>query len=151
MAQDPDKRQRAKRKPGDIGNVTKLTPEVSATICKETELALSLEKAANLADVDLSTVKHWIKRGKETGEEPYASFAIAIARARAQAAKNFTLIALSGRKGSDKATFFLERRFREDYGPVNRLEHSGPDGGPIAHTDITKVSDEDLAKIIKGE
>jgi hypothetical protein len=124
MAPEPEKRQRAKRKPGDIGPVTKLTPEVSAKITSAIEKTVSLAHAAASASIDHKTVQHWIKRGRETGDEPYASFAVAVDRARGQAVVNMTDLALAGGKGSSLATWFLERRYREEYGPVNRIDQT---------------------------
>jgi hypothetical protein len=152
MAPEPEKRRSAKRSDWiNPRHVTKLTPEIQAEICgKIAPGSVSIRSAATSSGVSYESVKTWIRRGA-SGEEPYASFARAVECARGQAEVNLSAKALAGGKGSSVATWMLERRFREDYGPVNRLEHSGPDGGPIAHTDITKVSDEDLEKIIKGE
>jgi hypothetical protein len=124
MAPEPDKRQRAKRKPGDIGPVTKLTPEVREQICVELCFATPLKAASENACVDLSTVKHWIKRGKETTDEPYVSFAVAVQQARGAAVCYLQRKALEGGKGSGAAMWTLERRHREDYGPVNRIDQT---------------------------
>jgi 20S proteasome alpha/beta subunit len=37
---------------------------------------------------------------------------------------NLSTKALAGGKGSSVATWILERRFREDYGPVNRIDQT---------------------------
>jgi hypothetical protein len=125
MAPEPEKRRRAPRGNGPhIGPVTKLTPEVSDQICEELRFATPLKSAAEKACVDLSTVKHWIKRGKETTDEPYQSFAVAVMQARGAAFCFLQRKALDGGKGSAAAMWTLERRDRENYGPVNRIDQT---------------------------
>jgi hypothetical protein len=106
--------------PGKRGRPTRLTAAVQAAICANLELALPLKLAAEAEGIPEMTVHHWIESGKE-GREPYAAFSEAVTRAKAKAAKNLVVRSLAGGKGSANANFHLERRFREDYGPVQKL------------------------------
>lgn len=65
---------------------TDLTPQVQSAICEHVEGGMSLSDAANLAGVATSTVYQWQSKGR-SGTEPYASFAEAVARAKAEAKK----------------------------------------------------------------
>jgi hypothetical protein len=132
------------------GRPTKLTPAVRAAICRDLELAVPLKYAAEANGVPESTVYDWIARG-ESGTEPYADFAHAVTRSIARSVVKLTRKALAGGSGSSAAQWNLERRFRQYYGPVQRLEHSGPAGGaiPIQIDDIRKLSDEELRALAK--
>ena len=132
VAEGKAPQRRAAKKPvgRPAGSGLKLTPDVEGEICKALEISVPLKYAAEAAGVPESTVYLWLERGKK-GNEPYARFAGAVTRARAKAVKNLTTVALQGGKGSSAATWFLERRYRTDYGPIQKLEHSGPDGSPM--------------------
>jgi hypothetical protein len=104
----------------------KLTQSVESRICRALKFAVSLRIAAESADVSNETVKSWMQRG-ETGEEPYASFVAAVNRARMEAVKNLTDIALGGGKGAANAEWLYLHR----YGPSaaqftegNAMEHN---------------------------
>jgi hypothetical protein len=113
-----------------VGRKPKIDDGVVTAICKALEIGVPLRFAAESNGVSESTVHEWLRRG-DAGEKPYADFSAAATRARAKAVLNLTTIALGGGKGSSAAQWFLERRYREHYGPIQRLEHSGPDGTPL--------------------
>lgn len=136
----PSKRRAPKKRGRPPGSGLKLTPEVESEICKALEIAVPLKYAAEAAGIAESTVHEWLERG-EKGEEPFATFAVAVSRARAKAVRNLSAKALGGGPGSSQATWFLERRFRQEYGPVQKLEHSGPDGGPMQVEGVAKELD----------
>lgn len=106
------------------------TPETQKAICDALELSVPDKYAAEANGIDERTLQKWVEKGAD-GTEPYASFRAAVTRARAKAVLNLTGRALRGEKGSAQATWFLERRYRKEYGPVQRIEHAGPDGGPL--------------------
>lgn len=111
---------------------------------------MPLNHAAEANGVGERTVHEWIERGRD-GEEPYAAFSASLTRAKSVAVKNLHVRALAGGKGSNTATWFLERRFRGDYGPTQRLEHSGPDGGAIQITakPASEMTDAELESALK--
>src|ERR1039457_1641770 len=88
----------------------RLTRSIESRICQALKLAVSLRIAAASVGVSNETVNSWIQRGK-SGEEPYASFVAAVNRARMEAVKNLTDIALEGSTGSAAAAYLLRHRF----------------------------------------
>ncbi len=118
-----------------------LKPELIDAICRNLELGMSNNIAAEAEGISRSTMFDWMNRGAK-GVKPYAAFHERVTRARAKGAKTLTELALAGEKGSSQATWLLERRYREDYGSVQRLEHTGADGGPIASTFDRDISAE---------
>lgn len=76
----------------------------------------------------------WLQRGKR-GESPFAEFVVAVECAKGKAVEKLTDRALAGGPGSAQATFLLERRYREEYGPAQRIEHAGSIGLPLAQND----------------
>jgi hypothetical protein len=99
-----------------IGRRPKLTPEIEKAICKQLELAVPEKYAAESNGIDESTFHEWMKKGAE-GIEQYVDLYEAVKRARARAVGNLTARALAGGAGSSQATWFLERRYRKEYGP----------------------------------
>lgn len=107
-----------------MGRPTKLTPEIQKAICDMLEIAVAEKHAAEANGIAEQTFHEWMRRG-EAGESPYDDFYVAATRARARAIPNLHIKALQGGKGSSQALWFLERRFREEYGPSQRIEHAG--------------------------
>lgn len=92
----------------------------------------------------------WLKRG-EAGESGYVAFFEAVTRAKADAVAKLTDHALGGGRGSMNAVWFLERRYREDYGNIQRIEHAGHDGGAVEIKAIAAMTDEELRKLAEGK
>ena len=130
------------------GSSPLLNPERTQAICGLLESGVPEKYAAEANDVDEVTFHGWMKKGLD-GTEPYAGFRKAVTRARARGAINLHTRVLNGGKGCMGAQFALERRFRDEYGPRQRIEHAGHDGGSvkIETTEISKMSDEELLKL----
>ncbi len=138
-----------KKRGRPIGATTKLTPLVQEEICKGLELAMPLSRAAGAAGVSKQLLSHWMKLG-EQGIEPYAAFFLTVSRAENIGVRNMHIRALGGGKGSSQATWFLERRFKDEYGNVQRLEHTGHDGGAVQIQALATMSEEELKKLAEG-
>lgn len=82
---------------------------IAKAICENLELAMPLDLAAEAEGVGRSTVRGWMN--------DYPEFSGRVTRARARGAKNLVVRSLEGGPGSRQATWHLERRYREDYGP----------------------------------
>jgi hypothetical protein len=123
-----------------------LTRENTAAICEALEMAVPLNHAAGARGISEGTVNDWMEKGRK-GIEPYAAFAATISRARHIAVQKLASKALEGGPGSGNASWMLGVRFRQEYGPIQRLEHSGPDGAPIAISaqSVRGMTDEELA------
>lgn len=114
------------RKPG---RPTLCTPEVAAEISRFVTRGLPVKTAARAAGVSVRSVNEWLARGRD-GEEPYAAFAEAIERARADfTAVHAGVIDGAGRMGDWKASaWLLERRSRafvKKEQTEAKVEHSG--------------------------
>jgi hypothetical protein len=116
------------------GRSSKLTPEIEKTICKALELSVPEKYAARANGVGESTFHDWMKKGA-AGIEPYAAFREAVEQSKARAVVNLTARALGGGSGSSQATWFLERRFRDEYGAQVQV-------GGIAGGDPIRIDDE---------
>ncbi len=108
----------------------RITPELTAAICANLKRAMPIKYSAEAEGVSETTVHEWIERGK-AGQPLYAAFAEAVTRARATALQELTDKALEGGKGSSFAAWFIERRYRADYGPIQKVEVSGPEGSAV--------------------
>jgi len=69
--------------------------------------------AAEAEGVPRWTVRDWL--------EKYPDISAMTTRARASAVKNLVVWSLAGGEGSANANWHLERRYREDYGPVQKF------------------------------
>lgn len=96
--------------------------------------------AAQYAGIGERTFYTWMERGA-ADEEPYAQFRQAIKEAEAQAeVRNMALIQQAAQAGTWQASaWYLERRYPSRYGRRERLEHSGPEGGPITLRGIAEM------------
>lgn len=111
-------------------------------LVKLLEEGVSERMSIQAVGIAASTFSVWMN-----GDKPqHRAFADAVTRARARGAINLHRQAREGGKGSHGAMFILERRFREEYGAHQKIEHSGPDGGAIVG-EIRNMSTEELAKL----
>ena len=140
-----------------MARTTKLTAAVSKTICDAIGEGISLEGAAELANVSPSTAYEWFQRG--LGEDPrgrgssraFAEFAESLTRARAEAElREMRAIVKAAAEGDWRAAAWrLERRYPKQYGRQQRVEHSTADGKPLK-VDISILSDDELAVLRAG-
>jgi hypothetical protein len=128
-----------KRHGGQPSRPSKLTPEIEKAICKQLELAVPEKYAAESNGIDESTFHDWMKKGAE-GVGQYADLYQAVKRARARAVGNLTARALAGGAGSSQATWFLERRYRKEYGPQVLLGGVA-DAAPISIENELRVAE----------
>jgi hypothetical protein len=105
-----------------------------------------------MAGIAESTYHRWIERG-EAGESPFREFSELTRASRAEArSKHVRTIRKAGREGDWKAAaWFLERSDRANWGRTvdAKVEHSGPNGGPI-EIDVSKLTDDQLRAIVAG-
>jgi transcriptional regulator with XRE-family HTH domain len=74
---------------------TKLTLPLQRAFCRALRQGLTYSSAAELLGVDTGTVGRWLSRGREEEEGPHADFAVACAKARAQATQRLLKIAFA--------------------------------------------------------
>lgn len=132
------------------GRRTKLTPEVQERIVSALRAGNYMDTAAQYAGIGESTLHRWIATGREEdAPEIYKEFREAVERARAEAeVRNVHLIQQAAQGGTwQAAAWFLERSHPGKWGRREKVEMSGPDGGPITLTGLANLmnvkSDED--------
>ena len=111
---------------------TRCTPEVTQRVADAIRGGNYANVAARYAGIGERTFYKWMERAA-SGEEPFVQFQQAIKEAEAAAeVRNMALIQQAAQAGTWQASaWYLERRYPSRYGRRDRLEHSGPDGGPI--------------------
>jgi hypothetical protein len=113
---------------------TKYDPGMCDTVIAAGEEGKTLAEMAAELDVDRATVNEWIERHEE--------FSRAVKRGldKAQAwwEKQGRIATFGGFDGFNATSYIfqMKNRFREDWRDKQDLEHTGPNGGPIAVTEI---------------
>jgi transposase len=124
-----------------MGRPTKLTEDAQERIISALKAGNYMDTAAQYAGVDESTLHRWIARGKEEDSGLYYEFRKAVEKARAEAeARNVHLIQTAAQGGTwQAAAWFLERSHPGKWGRREKVEHSGPDGGPITLSGLAQL------------
>lgn len=135
--------------PKKKGRPCKLTPEVQKRIVDALRGGNFRETAAKWAGVSPGVVSQWMSRKGE----PYESFQRAVDDAEQGAeVRSVALIMKAAAEDPKHAQWWLERKFPERWGRKERYTVTGPGGGPLAVAiDVTKLSDEELERIIAGK
>lgn len=122
---------------------TRCTPERIKRIADAIRAGNYAETAARYGGIGETTYYEWMKKG-ERGEEPYAEFREAVKEAEAIAeARSVALIQQAGQAGTWQASaWFLERKFPSKWGRRDRMEHTGPSGGPITLRTLAEMMGE---------
>lgn len=133
------------------GRPTKLTPAVQKTIVQALEKGLHIEHACGLAGIAKPTYWEWLQRGyREIAvglhDEPFAVFTNAVLGALSRFALKANEKVRKGRKHVWQAhAWLLERRFPHLYGRWQRMEMTGPEGGPIEFKDRVQLELKNLS------
>lgn len=91
-----------------------------------------IEIAAYKAGIDRVTLHKWLKRGRCDKDGIYRELVINIDKAMAESEiRDVSLIAIAAKEDWKASAWRLERRFHERWGRKDRMEVSGPNGGPI--------------------
>jgi hypothetical protein len=121
---------------------TDATGRARETFLRILEETCNVTEAARAAGFDRSTAYRW------RDEDP--AFAEAWKQAEEAAADKLEQVAFERAKGgqSDRMLEILLKGHRPKYREKQRLEHSGPDGGPMRF-DLSGLSDEELDALEK--
>lgn len=108
---------------------TDCTPELTAALCAELKLGMSIRAACQHVGIDDSTFRKWMMRGAD-GEEPFVTFRTEATQAKSDGVRAL-VVTVRKAAASDwrAAAWILERREPDDWS--KRTEISGPDGGPV--------------------
>jgi len=116
---------------------TDLTPAVQKRIVDAIKGGNYYEAAAAAGGVDYATFRRWMVRGEDEDDGLYRAFRDAVIEAEAEAEVDIVKQWRSAIPQDWKAARdFLARRQPKRWGPRERHEHSGPDGGPITFADM---------------
>lgn len=127
------------------GRPCKLTPAVEKRICKALAAGNTRTDSARLADVGLTTLMVWLRRGKAQKSGPFRQLLQAVKKAESEAvAKRVARIDAAAAKGNWQAdAWWLERRRPKDFG--RKDSHEVTHRGKVEHAvDLSKLSDEQL-------
>ena len=114
------------------GRPTKLTDEVQDKLASAIRAGNYYAAACGYAGIDYATFRRWMERGEREARGRFHTFRHTIEKAEADA--EVTVVAQWRAQiptNWQAARDFLARRYPERWRPSERLEHSGPDGGPI--------------------
>lgn len=155
------------------GRPDKLTEERARKIVNLIASGSYVETAAAACGVSKNTLYDWLKRGARAPHGKFKKFADDVAEAAAKAEARDVLVIDRAASGHDvvrttrkiekgivveetttttrefdwrAAAWRLERKFPKRWGLIERIEHSGPDGGPIP----VDVLDEKLGRLIEA-
>src|SRR5439155_9145176 len=114
------------------GRPTKLTPDVQERLTSAIRAGNFYEAACGYAGIDYRTFRRWMERGERESRGQFRALREAVEKAEADA--EVTVVAQWRSQISSSwqaARDFLARRYPDRWRPSERLEHSGPGGGPI--------------------
>lgn len=114
--------------------VLKLTPALSDKIIGYLRAGAYIETAAAAAGISKQTLYNWLRRAADEDEKDprFAAFAAEVEKSQALAeVRDIALIGKAAETQWQAAAWRLERKSPERWGRKDRMEHLGPDGGPL--------------------
>lgn len=116
----PQRRARTPRRK-QIGEGTKITPELTEKVCQAVRIGASLSTARAYAAIPAPTFAEWMRAGRE-GIAPYVHFIEALDSAMAEGEmRDIARVDAGADKDWRAAGFKLERRFPERWGEKKEL------------------------------
>ena len=122
------------------GRPSEFTPGVEKAILDALAAGSSVRAACEAAGIGTTTFYRWCSEGEgDSAPEHFRAFRDGATRARAQARVVYAAIIRRAANDGDwrAAAWYLERSEPEEWAPKQKLEHSGPGGGPIQATEPT--------------
>lgn len=126
----------------DVGRPTKCTPEVIEAFCAAIRRGATRTLAAQASGIGRKTLYRWLENAESEADAdaPYRHFRHAVELAEAELFNELSEVVLTAAKTDPKyALLYLERRLPGDWSPTRKLEHGGPDGGPIRSEGTARV------------
>lgn len=142
----------AKQKRGR-GRPTKLTPEIQRTIVDMLRRGNYLETCAVIAGLDPSTVRGWLKKGRESKRGMYRDFFAAVKRASVRPeVEDVETIRKAAATDWRAAAWRLEHRYPQRWAKkTTKLEHTGKDGAKLDGAPTTVIYLPDNGRLPKGK
>ena len=150
-----------------MGRPTKLDKDTLMKICSALEAGNTLEVAAAYGRIHYDTFNKWMKRGEaelkringdarrkvKPSEASFVEFHEAVKKAIGfSEASIISEIRSHGRKTWQALAWLAERRWPKRWARPERIEHTGKDGGPVAHEvrTLTPETARDIREKILG-
>lgn len=124
------------------GRPTKLTPDVQDRIIQALQAGNYQDVACRFAGIAPATFYRWMEQGEDPDADPiYGEFREAVERAKSVAeVRSVAIIQQAAQNGTwQAAAWYLERSAAKRWGRQERVEHSGPEGGPITLANMAKL------------
>lgn len=116
-----------------VGRPTKLTPKMQETIVDLVKRGNYLETAALYSGIDRTTIRNWMRRGREAKRGPYREFFLAVKQAATYAEVQDMETVRKAASGDWRAAAWrLEHRYPQRYKRRERHEITGNRGAPLA-------------------
>ena len=113
---------------------SKLTAEITEKLRRAIQLGATYEHACNYAGVSYRAFRYWMEKGEGANRGKFFQFFQDIKGSEGKATIGWLAkIEMAANDGTwQAAAWKLERRYPDEYGrQVRKVEHSGPDGGPV--------------------
>lgn len=135
------------------GRPGKLTPEVQKSIVDMLRRGNYLETSALISGVDPSTVRLWLKKGKEAKRGIYRDFLAAVKRASIRPeVEDVETIRKAAATDWRAAAWRLEHRYPQRWAKkTTKLEHTGKDGAKLDATPATVIYLPDNGRLPGGK
>ena len=129
------------------GRKSKLTPQLQQKIVDVIAAGNYHHVAARYAGIDQATFYRYMSLGEQAQSGIYFEFCKAVKEAEAQAqARNVAIIQRAANDSWQAAAWWLERKYYQDWGRKERIEHSGNAAEPVRHEHSQPVSAQELAE-----
>lgn len=120
--------------PKPVGRKPKLNAQTQEKICQAIRGGNYAVVAARYAGISTKTYYAWLERGEREPNSIYGEFLHAIKDAESTAeVQAVAEVRLAGRESWQASMTWLERKFPDRWGRREKVEHSGPNDGPIQH------------------
>jgi transposase len=126
-----------------VGRKSKLTPDTEKRLLDLIRAGVPKKEAAQAAGMSERTFYEH--------QDSNLSFRSAVEKAFAECCASKVLRVRKAEEDTwTAAAWWLERRMRKEFGRVDRVEQTGPDGGPVQHNvtvDLKALSTHDLKEL----
>lgn len=138
-----------RRKAKPLGRPSEFTAEVEKAILDALAAGASIRSACGAAGIGTTTFYRWLSQAEGAdAPEHFRAFRDASTRARSQARVAYAAVIRRAANEGDwrAAAWFLERSEPEEWAQRQKLEHSGPAGGPIRTEDTGAIDPSKLSR-----
>lgn len=137
-------RARARRRRTEQGTFASKLEEATDKIVAAMRAGTPINFAAAHAGISRASLHDWLRRGRD-GESPFDRFTAEVDQAMGDYVVGASAeLRLAGQRGDTKATMFmLERRFPEEFGRRQVVEHGNANGEPF-RVEATPLFNPDL-------